>query len=88
VEYYQQDPETNPDPETARIKFDPNKLNDHYTTLASRLCGKENVPLDAEQLTSELLADTEHSLQMKAINYEKSIKSSEISETTVRDQVP
>lgn len=58
-------------PPTARIKFDPDKLNDHYTTLASRLCEKENVPLNPKQLISALPLDTEQLLQMHETTYEE-----------------
>ena len=56
-------------PPAARIKFDPDKLNDHYTTLASRLCDKENAPMNIEQIVSELPPDTEQSLQITQTTY-------------------
>ena len=58
-------------PPAARIKFDPDKLNDHYTTLASRLCDRENVQMNTKQIVSELPPDTEQSLQINQTTYEE-----------------
>ena len=54
-----------------KIKFNPDKLNYHYTTLASRLWWKENLPLNSNQLISELPCDNEQSLQMNQTTYEE-----------------
>jgi len=52
-------------PRTFRIKFDPETLNNHYTTLASRLCNKENITFNAEELISELHVDDGTKFQLR-----------------------
>ena len=61
-------------PQSSRIKFEPETLNQHYTTLASRLCNKDNTAFNAEELIAELGADDATKIQFRPATYEEVTK--------------
>ena len=58
-------------PQSSRIKHEPETLNQHYTTLASRLCNKENIAFKAEDLMEDLYTDDETKLQLRPTTYDE-----------------
>ena len=58
-------------PPSSRIRFNPEILNNYYTTLASHLCGKDNTPIDTEHLINNLPMDTNQAFRLKPTTSDK-----------------